>query len=215
MPRILRISSRFDPSDLMITDPTARLIGGSRYFQFAVRAVYKRGRLSQITPVMMLLSKIRVGPWRAALCAAMIMIGPAVAADHERAAYQVVGDEIPASLTGAPGDPARGRAIAAGREGNCLACHNMPIPEQQFHGDIGPNLAGIGARLSSGALRLRLVDAKRLSASTIMPSFYVVDGLQRVAPYYRGRPALNAEQIEDLVAYLSGLTEPPDVAQTR
>jgi sulfur-oxidizing protein SoxX len=164
---------------------------------------------------MILLSKIRVGPWCGALCAAMIMIGPAVAADHELAAYDVVGDQIPASLTGAPGDPARGRAIAAGREGNCLACHNMPIPEQQFHGNIGPNLAGVGARLGAGALRLRLVDAKRLSGSTIMPSFYVVDGLQRVAPYYRGRPALNAEQIEDLVAYLSGLTEPPDVAQTR
>jgi len=146
---------------------------------------------------------------RGALFALICAAGPALAADHTSAPYQVVGDEIPASLTGAPGDPVRGRAVAAGREGNCLACHHMPIPEQQFHGDIGPTLAGIGARLTPGALRLRLVDPKRLSATTIMPAFYVVDGLERVEPYYRGRPALNAEQIEDLVAYLASLTEPP------
>ncbi len=153
------------------------------------------------------------GFWQCgALCTALCVSGPVQAMDQVLPPYRVVGDEIPASLTGAPGDPARGRAVAAGRAGNCLACHNMPIPEQQFHGDIGPNLAGIGARLSRGALRLRLVDAKRLNARTIMPSFYMVDGLDRVAPYYRGRPALNAEQIEDLVAYLASLTEPPNVA---
>ena len=137
------------------------------------------------------------------------MAAPVSAADRVTVPYEVVGDEIPASLTGAPGDPVRGRAIAAGREGNCLACHHMPIPEEQFHGDVGPDLAGIGARLTAGALRLRLVDPKRLSETTIMPAFYVVEGLERVEPYYRGRPALNAEQIEDLVAYLTTLTEQP------
>ena len=145
----------------------------------------------------------------ALICAA----GPVLAADHTPAPYRVVGDEIPASLTGAPGDPERGREIAAGRDGNCLACHHMPIPEQQFHGDIGPDLAGIGARLSPGALRLRLVDPKRLNAETIMPAFYIVDGLERVAPYYRGRPALDAQQIEDLVAYLAGLTAPRETSE--
>ena len=147
-----------------------------------------------------------------ALGAVIYSADRALGADQALVPYTVVGQEIPASLTGAPGDAARGRAIAAGREGNCLACHSLPIPEEQFHGDVGPDLAGIGARLSPGALRLRLVDAKRLSATSIMPSFYVVDGLERVAPYYRGRPALSAEQIEDLVAYLASLTEPPDVA---
>ena len=147
--------------------------------------------------------------WPGALFALICAAGSALAADHTPTPYQVVGDEIPASLTGAPGDAVRGRAIAAGREGNCLACHHMPIPEQQFHGDIGPDLAGIGDRLTPGALRLRLVDPKRLSATTIMPAFYVVNGLERVDPYYRGRPALTADQIEDLVAYLASLTELP------
>lgn len=148
--------------------------------------------------------------WRLApFCAYLFVASPALTADHELAVFDVVGDEIPASLTGAPGDPVRGREIAAGREGNCLACHNMPIPEEQFHGDVGPDLAGIGARLSPGALRLRLVDPKRLNPATIMPAFYTVDGLKRVDPYYRGRPALDAAQIEDLIAYLASLTEPP------
>src|SRR5215211_3058943 len=38
--------------------------------------------------------------------------------------FTVVGDAIPASLTGAPGDPTRGRAIIADRQkGLCLLCH--------------------------------------------------------------------------------------------
>lgn len=142
-----------------------------------------------------------------AMCVALCVAGAGHAADRELAPYQVVGDEIPASLTGMPGDPVRGREIAAGREGNCLACHHMPIPEEQFHGDVGPDLAGVGDRLTPGAIRLRLVDPKRVNDATIMPAFHVVDGLERVAPYYRGRPALTAQQIEDLVAYLAGLTE--------
>ncbi len=145
--------------------------------------------------------------WCGPLCAGLLVAGPGAAVDRELRPYEVVGDEIPLSLTGAPGDPIRGREIAAGREGNCLACHHMPIPEEQFHGDIGPDLSGIGARLSPGALRLRLVDPKRLNAATIMPAFYAVEGLERVDPYYRGRTALSAQQIEDLVAYLAGLTD--------
>jgi sulfur-oxidizing protein SoxX len=35
-----------------------------------------------------------------------------------------------------------------------------------------------------------------------MPSYYRVDGLTRVASQYRGRPILNAPQVEDVVAYL-------------
>ena len=45
--------------------------------------------------------------------------------------YTVVGDAIPASLTGQKGDPARGRAIVGNRQvGLCLLCHNAPIPEE-------------------------------------------------------------------------------------
>jgi sulfur-oxidizing protein SoxX len=40
-----------------------------------------------------------------------------------------------------------------------------------------------------------------------MPSYYRVDGLTRVAQSYRGKPALSAEQIEDVVAYLKTLKD--------
>ena len=51
--------------------------------------------------------------------------------------YEVMDDSsIPKSLTGVAGDAANGRKIAISRKkGNCLACHVMPIPEQQFHGE--------------------------------------------------------------------------------
>ena len=96
--------------------------------------------------------------------------------------YTIVGDAIPESLTGEPGDPARGRAIVVKRESTCLLCHSGPFPEERFQGDLAPDLKGAGARWSEGELRLRLVDAARLNPATIMPSYYVVDGLTRVAP---------------------------------
>jgi sulfur-oxidizing protein SoxX len=119
----------------------------------------------------------------------------------------VVGDAIPASLTGAPGNAARGRALVVERTSTCILCHNGPFPEQKFQGDLAPNLAGAGSRWSAGQLRLRLVDASRLNATTIMPSYYRVDGLDRVGLAWRGKPILSAEQIEDIVAYLVTLRE--------
>jgi sulfur-oxidizing protein SoxX len=121
--------------------------------------------------------------------------------------YEIVGDAIPQSLTGKPGDPARGRDIVVKRESTCLLCHSGPFPEQRFQGDLSPNLKGTGSRWSEGELRLRLVDATRLNPATIMPSYYRLDGLTRVAPSFRGKPALTAEQIEDVVAYLKTLKD--------
>jgi L-cysteine S-thiosulfotransferase len=121
--------------------------------------------------------------------------------------FGVVGDAIPASLTGTPGDATRGRALVVERSSTCILCHNGPFPEQKFQGDLAPNLAGVGSRWSEGQLRLRLVDASRLNATTIMPSYYRVDGLDRVGPAWRGKPILSAEQIEDIVAYLVTLRE--------
>jgi sulfur-oxidizing protein SoxX len=111
------------------------------------------------------------------------------------------------SLTGAPGDPARGRATLVNRQSTCILCHNGPFPEEKFQGDLAPGLTGAGSRWSEGQLRLRLVDASRLNAATIMPSYYRVDGLHRVGTVWRGKPILSAEQIEDMVAYLASLRE--------
>jgi len=116
------------------------------------------------------------------------------------------GDEIPASLTGAKGDPARGRAIVANRQvGLCLLCHSGPFPEERFQGDLAPDLKGVGARLSEGEIRARIVDPGRANPETVMPAYYKTDGRTRVAPALRGKTILTAEQIEDIVAYLSTL----------
>jgi sulfur-oxidizing protein SoxX len=116
--------------------------------------------------------------------------------------FAVVGDAIPVSLTGAPGDAPRGRALVVDRGSTCILCHSGPFPEQKFQGDLAPSLAGAGSRWSEGQLRLRLVDASRFNPATIMPSFYRVEGLDRVSASWRGKPILSAEQIEDIVAYL-------------
>jgi sulfur-oxidizing protein SoxX len=120
--------------------------------------------------------------------------------------YMIVGDAIPASLTGAKGDPGRGRAIVANRQvGLCLLCHSGPFPEERFQGTMAPDLAGAGSRSNEGQLRLRIVDASRLNPETIMPPYYRTEGLTRVAKAFAGKPILSAEQIEDVVAYLATL----------
>ena len=121
--------------------------------------------------------------------------------------FVIVGDAIPESLTGATGNATRGRALVVERSSTCVLCHNGPFPEQKFQGDLAPNLAGVGSRWSADQLRLRLVDASRLNATTIMPSYYRIDGLDRVGLSWRGKPILSAEQIEDIVAYLVTLRE--------
>ena len=119
----------------------------------------------------------------------------------------VVGDAIPISLTGMPGDATRGRALVLERTSTCILCHSGPFPETKFQGDLAPSLKGAGSRWSEGQLRLRLVDASRLNPTTIMPSYYRVEGLVRVSQAWRGKPILSAEQIEDIVAYLASLRE--------
>jgi L-cysteine S-thiosulfotransferase len=132
---------------------------------------------------------------------------PAAAGDGLRP-YRIVADAIPDSLTGTPGDVERGRSIVVNRQvGLCLLCHSGPYPQERFQGTLAPDLAGTGSRWSQGQLRLRVVDAGRLSPDTIMPPYYRVDGLVRVAPAFAGKPILTAEQIEDVVAYLVTLRD--------
>jgi sulfur-oxidizing protein SoxX len=122
--------------------------------------------------------------------------------------YAVAGDAIPASLTGAKGNPVRGRAIVANRlVGLCLLCHSGPFPEERFQGTLAPDLNGAGARWSEAQLRLRMVDSTRLNPDSIMPPYYRVDRLTRVAPAFLDKPVLSAEQIEDVVAYLTTLRD--------
>jgi L-cysteine S-thiosulfotransferase len=132
---------------------------------------------------------------------------PVMASAEGLVPYQIVGDGIPQSLTGAPGDATRGRALVLDRSTTCILCHSGPFPETRFQGDLAPDLAGAGTRWSAGQLRLRLVDASHFNPETIMPSYYRVDGLDRVGRNWSGKPILTPAQIEDIVAYLATLRD--------
>ena len=96
----------------------------------------------------------------------------------------------------------RGRALVADRQvGLCLLCHSGPFPEERFQGNLAPDLRN-AARLTEGQIRLRIVDSANVNPQSIMPAYYKSDGLTRVAPAFRGKTVLTAEQIEDIVAYL-------------
>ena len=137
---------------------------------------------------------------------AALLSGMLTAAEPEYIQWTAVGDAIPEPLGGLQGDPQRGRAVVIDRDnGNCLACHHMPIPGEPMHGTVGPPLNGVGARLSEGQLRLRVVNEQRLNPNTIMPAFY-----KNPAEYHRPHPAyqttvLTAREAEDVVAYLMTL----------
>jgi sulfur-oxidizing protein SoxX len=138
----------------------------------------------------------------------MLGAGGSSAEETRLTPYVIVGDTIPAPLTGSAGDPERGRAIVANRQvGLCLLCHSGPFPEARLQGSLAPGLAGVGGRLSPGQLRLRVVDASRVNPNTIMPPYYRAEGLNRVARAYVGKPVLTAEQVEDIVAFLATLKE--------
>jgi len=139
---------------------------------------------------------------------AALLASTGIVAQEELRPYTIVGDAIPASLTGAAGDPVRGRAVVVDRRlGACLLCHAGPFPEQKFQGTLAPDLSRAGSRWSEGQLRLRLVDPTRLNPVTIMPAYYRVEGLTRVGHAWRGKPILTAEQIEDVVAFLATLRD--------
>jgi len=148
-------------------------------------------------------STVHIGAW----LAAALLAPPCPAGAQTLRPYAVVGDAIPEPLTNARGDVARGRALVVERSSTCILCHSGPFPEQKFQGDLAPDLSGSGNRWSEGQLRLRLADASRLNAATIMPSYYRVDRLNRVGTLWRGKPVLSAEQIEDIVAYLVTLRQ--------
>lgn len=140
------------------------------------------------------------------LVVALALIGGGAQAQTQAPA--VVGDGIPQALTETAGDAARGRAIVVTRQkGLCLLCHTGPFPEERFQGNLAPSLAGAGSRSTAGQLRLRLVDPRRLNPTTMMPPYFSTDGLTRVGTAWAGKPVLSAQEIEDVIAFLSTLKE--------
>ena len=110
----------------------------------------------------------RRASWRtAAATALLVTAGTAVALP----ALLVVDDGIPAPLASGAGDAARGRGLLVARESaNCVLCHAVPDAAVRFSGNVGPPLAGIGARLTPAQLRLRIADNTRLNPASVMPS---------------------------------------------
>ncbi|MGI9489608.1 MAG: sulfur oxidation c-type cytochrome SoxX [Geminicoccaceae bacterium] len=129
---------------------------------------------------------------------------------EEPVAFEIVDEtSIPASLTGAPGNADKGRETFTNRKlGNCLGCHAVgELAAEPFHGEVGPPLDGVADRYEEGEIRLQVVNAKVANPDTIMPGFYVSDGLHRVAENFHGKTILSADQVEDIVAYLMTLRE--------
>ncbi len=119
---------------------------------------------------------------------------------------QFTGDRIPVSLTDVAGNRDRGAAIFAERQaGHCVLCHQVGGLEATFQGNVGPDLSDVGSRLDQGQLRLRIVDYQEVQPGSLMPSYYRNHDLYQVAEPYRGNPILSAQDVEDLVAYLSDL----------
>ena len=120
------------------------------------------------------------------------------------ASAAAAGDDALDTALAGHGDAARGREVFRTREqGHCVICHAAAGIAPA--GNLGPALDGIGARLSAAQLRLRIVDITRIKPDAAMPAFHRGEGLTRVAAAYAGKTILDAQQVEDLVAFLATL----------
>jgi sulfur-oxidizing protein SoxX len=133
-----------------------------------------------------------------------------IAAESVLPSAAVAGDTIASPLAARPGDARRGEALIGDRQKSlCILCHAGPFGERHLQGTLGPDLSGVGGRLATGQIRLRIVDIKQLNPASIMPSYDRIDDEdgRRIAAAWRGRPVLGAGEIEDLVAYLATLKD--------
>jgi sulfur-oxidizing protein SoxX len=114
---------------------------------------------------------------------------------------------IAASLTGALGDPQKGRTVMiSANKGNCIACHRVAaLSSEPSHGDLGPTLNAVGARYNEAQLRQLVINPRVFYQNTIMPAYHVKEGLDRVPAAFTGQTLLTAAEVEDVVAFLKTL----------
>lgn len=145
----------------------------------------------------------------AAPALAEVTVTPADVAPDEYGAVAV-------PLTDQPGDADEGAVIMSTKSrGNCISCHAVTaLAETPFHGEVGPVLDGVADRWEVADLRGILVNAKHVFPGTIMPSYYKTTGYIRPGIAFTKQPAeepmdplLSAQEIEDVVAFLSTLKE--------
>lgn len=150
---------------------------------------------------------------RAALAAAAAVIAlPALAAEPPAPSQvQYTDGAVAQSLTGQPGSVDEGKKIMSTNSlGNCVACHQISaMPDVDFQGNVGPSLDGVASRYDEAQLRGIVMDAKKTFEGSRMPGMYKTEGFIRPGDAYTGKaakgelpPILNAQQIEDVVAYL-------------
>jgi sulfur-oxidizing protein SoxX len=150
---------------------------------------------------------IRIG-----LLASLLCVLAPVSADTGKPAmlpenycrWEVVDYAIDEALCGLSGDARRGQKIVTdSQQGNCLACHQLPIEGIEAYGTIGPPLQGIASRLTEAQIRVRIVDTRNINPMSIMPGFYRDPRLiNRPGKPYRDKTFLSAQQVEDVIAYL-------------
>lgn len=140
------------------------------------------------------------------LLAGLLLAAVASGARADCASFDIVDDGIPSALGGEIGHPAAGRQVAADRQrGDCSICHRLPLPNRRFHGNVGPDLSAIGTRLTPAQIRLRVAANRHLNPESVMPDYCRSSGRHRVASRYAEQPILSAQEIEDVVAWLSSL----------
>ena len=146
----------------------------------------------------------------AALSAGAAQAGSVAPGDVQFGEY----GEVTESLTGTPGDPENGAKVMKNKSiGNCISCHVVDaLDDAPFHGEIGPPLNGVADRWGEAELRGILANAKKTFPGSMMPAYYKVEGFVRPGDAYTGKaaegeldPLLSAQQIEDVVAFLSTL----------
>ncbi|MBN2907023.1 MAG: sulfur oxidation c-type cytochrome SoxX [Rhodobacteraceae bacterium] len=157
---------------------------------------------------------------KVALGAVCLIAGLGMASATEVAPGDLQYDEygfLPAPLTDAPGDPANGRKIVSTKSlGNCVSCHTVTemIKDVPFHGNVGPSLDGVADRYPEAMIRGIVTNSQGVFEGTVMPSYYKTDGFNRPGIAYTSKPIegeitplLDAQQVEDVVAYLMTLKD--------
>lgn len=145
-----------------------------------------------------------------ALAPAVLVSGIAFAGTVAPDSMEIPDGELSKSLTDQAGNPENGREVFANRKlGNCLACHeNSDLKNELFHGEVGPSLDGVASRWSPAQLRAIVVNSKKVFGDeTIMPGFYTLDVGINVDEEFAGKTILSAQDVEDVVAYLTTLKE--------
>lgn len=122
-------------------------------------------------------------------------------------AYDIVdGASVPDPLDGLEGDAARGRALFLDAERTgCAVCHSVSGVADATAETPGPSLDGVGLRLSQGSLRLWIVNPRALADAPSKPAYYSLRPFDDPSAEPLEAPRLDAQAVEDLVAFLDGL----------